>query len=204
MSPIIQALGFGVVTAGVISLATVGFTLQFAITNVFNIALGSQLTLAAFIGYALNSAGVSVWVAMVGAGIFTGCTSVLLNRGIFQPFLRRGTTFFGIIIIGMAFLLIIQYSIQAIWGASFVSYRFNQGAVLDWGPLTFTRTSLIILAGAVVAMAGVQALLTYTRFGKSMRATSVDRELAASCGIRTQRVTDVTWFLSGHSSEWEA
>lgn len=197
MSLVIEAAGFGVVTAGVVALAAVGFTLQFAITNIFNVAVGSQLTLAAFIAYALNRTGVSIWYAMIAAGLFTGVTSVLLNRMIFQPFLRRGTSFFGLVVVGIALLLIIQFSSQAIWGASFVSYQFNAGGVFKWGPLLLNRTSLILLGIAAGTMVAVHLLLTYTRFGKSMRATAADPELASSCGIRIQLVTDATWFLAG-------
>jgi branched-chain amino acid transport system permease protein/neutral amino acid transport system permease protein len=171
--------------------------MQFAITNIFNIAMGSQLTLAAFIGYEVNHAGATIWLAMAIAGLFTGVTSVLLNRGLFQPFLRRGTTFFGILVVGIALLLILQYTAQAIWGPSFFSYTFSQGAQLQWGSLTFTRAQLVILGISVVAMGGVHALLAHTRFGKAMRATASDSDLASSCGIRTELVTDVTWFVSG-------
>jgi branched-subunit amino acid ABC-type transport system permease component len=38
-------------------------------------------------------------------------------------------------------------------------------------------------------------LLQYTKIGKAMRATSTNRDLARACGIDTERVTAVVWFI---------
>ena len=40
MSQIILSLGFGLVTASILALGAVGFTLQFGATNLFNLAFG--------------------------------------------------------------------------------------------------------------------------------------------------------------------
>ena len=42
MSVFVASIGFGLVTAAVLSLAAVGFTLQFAVTNVLNLAYGGS------------------------------------------------------------------------------------------------------------------------------------------------------------------
>ena len=60
MSLLIESVGFGLITAAVLAIASVGFTLQFAVTNVLNLAFAAVMTAGAFIAYAVNSAGVSV------------------------------------------------------------------------------------------------------------------------------------------------
>jgi branched-subunit amino acid ABC-type transport system permease component len=40
-------------------------------------------------------------------------------------------------------------------------------------------------------------MLAYTKFGKSLRATSNNSDLALACGINTGRVITQTWFVSG-------
>jgi len=57
MSVVISSVGFGLVTAAVLALASVGFTLQFAVTNVLNLAYGGVMIVAAYAAYALNNAG---------------------------------------------------------------------------------------------------------------------------------------------------
>ena len=40
-------------------------------------------------------------------------------------------------------------------------------------------------------------MLTYTKFGKSLRATSNNIDLAKACGIDSDRVISMTWFIAG-------
>ncbi len=60
------SFGFGLVTAAVLALASVGFTLQFAVTNVLNLAYGGVMIVSAYAAYGLNHAGVSIWVSAFG------------------------------------------------------------------------------------------------------------------------------------------
>jgi branched-chain amino acid transport system permease protein/neutral amino acid transport system permease protein len=46
-------------------------------------------------------------------------------------------------------------------------------------------------------MLALHLLLTQTTLGRAMRATASNRILAQSCGINTNRVSDIAWFLSG-------
>ena len=55
MPTLISALGFGCVTAAILAIAAVGFTLQFSVTNVLNLAFGSVMTTCGFVAYAVNS-----------------------------------------------------------------------------------------------------------------------------------------------------
>ena len=67
MSLFLASLGFGLVTAAVLAIAAVGFTMQFAVTDVLNLAYGGVMIAGAFVAYALNQAGVNVWIAMLAA-----------------------------------------------------------------------------------------------------------------------------------------
>jgi branched-subunit amino acid ABC-type transport system permease component len=86
MSVVVASIGFGLVTAAVLALASVGFTLQFAVTNVLNLAYGGVMIVAAYAAYALNNAGIDIWLAAI-AGIAAGAVaSVLLNSVVYTPF----------------------------------------------------------------------------------------------------------------------
>ena len=73
MSVFIASIGFGLVTAAVLALASVGFTLQFAVTNVLNLAYGGVMIVAAYAAYALNERGVNVWIAAPAAILSARC-----------------------------------------------------------------------------------------------------------------------------------
>jgi branched-subunit amino acid ABC-type transport system permease component len=197
MNTIVPAIGFGIVTASILAVAGVGFTLQFGVTNILNLAYGDIMTAAAFIAYLVTSAGLSVWLALVTGAAFGSVFSVLLNRSIYTPFVRRGTRLFGMIIVTIAISLIVQNGLLAIFGASFFSLKMPHPSSVHIAGMVFTTVQLAIIAIAVVAMLLIHLLLRYTKLGKAMRATAADPDLARNCGIATDRVIDLAWAISG-------
>ncbi len=196
MGLILAAVGFGVITASILALAGVGFTLQFGVTNVLNLAFGSTMTAAAFVAYVVSQSAPLV-VAVAAGGAFGAVFSVLVNRFVFMPFIHRGTRLFGMIIVTLSMGLVVQYSLQAIFGASFFSLPDIGGPTFHLGSFAITGPQVGILGLGLVAMACVHVLLRYTTLGKAMRATATNSDLARSCGIATDRVIDVAWAISG-------
>jgi branched-subunit amino acid ABC-type transport system permease component len=197
VNTIVPAIGFGIVTASILAVAGVGFTLQFGVTNILNLAYGDIMTAAAFVAYLLTSAGFSVWLALVAGAVFGSVFSVLLNRCIYTPFVGRGTRLFGMTIVTIAVSLILQNGLLAIFGANFFSLKMPRPTSVHIAGMTFTTDQLAIIAIAVVAMLLIHLLLRYTKLGKAMRATAADPDLARNCGIATDRVIDLAWAISG-------
>ena len=197
MNTIVPAIGFGIVTASILAVAGVGFTLQFGVTNILNLAYGDIMTAAAFVAYLVTSAGLSVWLALVAGAAFGSVFSVLLNRCIYTPFVRRGTRLLGMIIVTIAVSLMVQNGLLAIFGANFFSLQMPRPSSVHIAGMVFTTVQLAIIAIAVVAMLLIHLLLRYTKLGKAMRATAADPDLARNCGIATDRVIDLAWAISG-------
>ncbi len=197
MSLFLSSVGFGLVTASVLAIASVGFTLQFAVTDVLNLAYGAVMIFAAFVAYLLNSRGISVWLALPVAMAAASLLSVLLNSAVYTPFQRRGSAPITMVIVSLGMTLIIEFGVQALAGGTAVSYQMSNGPTVAAGGFTLTLVQIIIMAVAVLVMLGVHLLLRYTKLGKAMRATSANRDLARSCGIRTSRVITAAWALTG-------
>lgn len=197
MSLFLASVGFGLVTASVLAIASVGFTLQFAVTDVLNLAYGAVMIFSAFVAYLLNSHGISVWLGLVVAMAAGSLLSVLLNVGVYTPFQRRGSAPITMVVVSLGMTLIIEFGVQALAGGTAVSYRMSNGPTFGAGGLTLTLVQLIIMILAVLVMLGVHVLLRYTKLGKAMRATSANRDLARNCGIRTSRVITSTWAVTG-------
>jgi len=197
MSLFVASIGFGLVTASVLAIASVGFTLQFGVTDVLNLAYGAIMIFGAYIAYAVNAAGASVWLGLIAAVVACSLVSVLLNIGVYTPFQRRGTAPITMVIVSLGMTLIIEFGVQAVSGGTAVSYTMGNGPTLQGGGLDLTGVQIGIMVLAVLVMAGVHGLLRYTRLGKAMRATAANGSLARNCGIRTARVITITWALTG-------
>jgi len=197
MSIFLASVGFGLVTASVLAIAAVGFTLQFGVTDVLNLAYGAVMIAGAFLAYLLNSHGVNIWIGLVAAVAACAAGSVLLNAGVYAPFQRRGTAPITMVIVSLGMTLIIEFGVQAIAGGTSVSYTMSQGPSVTADGFTLTAVQFAVIGLSLLVMAGTHALLRYTRLGKAMRATAANRTLARNCGIRTGRVITATWAITG-------
>lgn len=190
-------IGFGLVTASVLSLSAVGATLQMGVTNIINVAYAAIITLGGFVAYWLSQAGANVWVALFVGGLVGAVASVMQNRFVFVPYLRRGSQHFELVMVSLAVALIIEFVLAGITQSQTFVFVMDQGQTLKWGGLTLTTSQLYVIGIAVVLMLALHLLLGRTRLGKAMRATASNASLAKNCGIRTKRTVDWAWLLSG-------
>jgi branched-subunit amino acid ABC-type transport system permease component len=197
MDIVVEAVGFGLVTASVAAIAAVGFTLQYAISGILNLAYGEVMTVAAFAGFAAQTAGAPLAASLLAGAVTGAIISTSVNRWVYQPFVRRGTGLFGTIIVTVAVSLILQNVILALAGTDYRDYTPDSGGLVHVAGMVFTKSQLAIIGLAAGVMVAIHALLHLTKFGKSMRATAVNPRLARSCGIRTNWVRDATWLISG-------
>ena len=181
----------------VIAIGAVGFTMQFGITNLINLAFGDIMISSAFASYALNHRGVSIWLALLAGAAWGAAFSFLLNRFVYAPFQRRGTPLIGMVIVSLAIGIMTSNVLLAFVGSDNVSYVQSPGSTIRLGGIVLTQEQLLIIGLAVLLMLAVHALLTYTRLGKAMRATAANPTLARNCGIPTSRVVDAVWLITG-------
>jgi len=195
---LLNSIGFGLVTASVIAIGAVGLTLQFGITNFVNFAYGELLTLGAYVGYYCTVVlHLNLAIAILAAIVVTGALAVVLNEVIFTPFIKTKARLFIMLIVTIGVSLILQNAYQIAFGTNFYRYNVTGNSSHSLGPFLLTTTQLLIIGLAVIALAGLQGLLRYTRLGKSMRAMSDSAELAEASGLNTRMITRTAWFLSG-------
>jgi branched-subunit amino acid ABC-type transport system permease component len=191
------SVGFGLVSAAILALAAVGFTLQFGVTNILNLAFGSTMTLSAFIAYLANQAGVNVWAAVPVGGVAGAVASVVIGRAVYAPFRRRGLSLFAMIMVALAMEVVIQHGIELTWGTGNYTYKMPFTRSFHVVGMVFSTDQLYVIALAVGAMLGVHVLLRYTAIGKALRAIACSPQRARECGIPVERMTDFAWALSG-------
>lgn len=194
----LHAIGFGLVTASILALASVGLTIQFGVTNYINFAYGELLTFGAYFAWITNTQyGWNIWVSLLVGALLVGVVAMILNVLILQPFIRRQYPILFMLVITFGLSLILSNVILAIWGGDFRRYNVPADTQYTIGPFLFTGQQLIIIGVAIVAMLAIHVLLTYTKIGKAMRAMSDNATLARNCGINTTLITNFTWLLSG-------
>ncbi|KJE76075.1 branched-chain amino acid ABC transporter permease [Ferrimicrobium acidiphilum] len=190
--------GFGIVTAAVLALASVGLSLQFGVTNYVNFAYGAYLAVGMYVTYTCTVSFHLPFLlgALIGV-LMSGVVAVVVDVLVLERFVKRGTTGFFLLIVTFGLQLILLNLAQAIWGVGFDRYSIAQGKPLTIGPFSVTAAQLEVIGVAIVALGLVHLLLTRSRLGKAMRAMSDNKMLAQTSGIDINATTLWTWFLTG-------
>jgi branched-subunit amino acid ABC-type transport system permease component len=192
------SIGFGLVTASILALGAVGFTLQFGVTNLFNLAYGEVMTLSAFVGYVVHIKwGASIWVAMLAGGFAGAIASALINRLIYLPFMRRGATQFVMVMVTVGVAIVVRNMTLVAAHENFYGYQLPPQKSVHIFGMIFSPRQLMIIGIAAACLLSLHLLFKFTRVGKAMRATSDDATLARGCGISTTRIVNFAWLASG-------
>lgn len=193
----VQAIGFGIVTASITAIGAMGFTIQFGLTNVLNIAYGITMTLGAYAALVVNDTGANPWLGVLAACVVGAAVTIAIGKGVFPFYARRGLGLVQIVMLTLGLSLIIQFAVAAVSQGGLYQFSFPSGSSLHIGPAVLTTTQVIIVAIAAGCYGSLTALLRLTRLGKALRAMSVEPRLARACGIPTSRIVNFTWLLSG-------
>ena len=197
MNEILLTLGFGLVTAAILSLSAVAFTLEYAVTNVANLAHGEILTVGAYAAYVILQVTGNVLLSALGASLAGGILALAMQTLIIDRFIRSGVGTMTIFIATLGVSFVIQNILVIIFGAANVAYTIPQSAPHQVGPFLWTSTEEEILLSALAITAALYIIITYTKFGKALRAVFQNRSLARVTGINAQLVGAATWFLAG-------
>jgi branched-chain amino acid transport system permease protein len=176
----------------------------YGILKLLNFAHGDVFMVGSFIGFGVlqllggsKDPVFSIYLVLVlvtlAAMAGTAVLGVAIERFAYRP-LRDAPRIAPLIsALGVSFFL--AYSMQLMFGAQFRDYDtfgmangdlFFKG--IDIWDVKVSLVRIIVIVAAFVLMFVLWLLVTRTKTGKAMRATSIDREAAAMMGIDIDRV----------------
>lgn len=198
MNQLLTIVLFGTYTGALLSIGSVGFSMQFGVTNVLNIAFGSILTAAMFIEYWVLGSSASLPIVIPVAAVAGAAMSFVLGRVIVASYVKRGTNLFGMAMVTIAVGIVIQFTLEAIQGPTLYAYSYGaHTSNVNIGSVTMSVLQLVVIGCAVALMVIVHVVLHYTNLGLAMRATAANASLSRACGISTTRVRNAAWLISG-------
>ncbi len=204
MDTFIQLTLNGLTLGSVYALIALGYSLVYGILKLLNFAHGDVFMVGSFVGYgALQLLGgttnpkVPIWLLLIlitlAAMVACAVLGVAIERFAYRP-LRNAPRIAPLIsALGVSFFL--AYSVQLMFGSQqrdYDAFSLGEGTLFfsgfDIGNVRIPLLRIIIIVSAFVLMVALWLLVTKTRIGKAMRATSYDREAAAMMGINIDRV----------------
>ena len=178
-----------------LTLVAVGLSAVYALVKFPNVAHVQYATLGAFFTMGGQKLGLSFPAAMLISCMLTGTFSVLLNSLIFTRLLRAGP---AIAMIGsLAVSMVIVAVILGCAGSRPLRYAMDITQPIIIGGARVAHAQLYSIAAAITLLMGFALVLYRTGVGRSMRALSANRSLAAATGIDAAAITNLITFTSG-------
>lgn len=193
LGTLISQTANGLVLGFVYVLIAVGLSITFGLLGIINFAHGAFFALGAYAAYQLVQ--MFGWPAVVFAPLLVGAVGmvveVLLIRRLYgkEPLLSLIVTF--------ALSLLIEALIRFFWGADgkpFNAPPFFSG-VVEIGPLLITNYRVAVLVATSFSLVALWAFLSYTPYGRILRAGGRDPEMVEMLGINLQRVQTAVFGL---------
>jgi len=177
--------------AAFLFLISSGLTLVFGVLNILNFAHGSLYMLGAYFIFwiTVHIAGPQVFfLALFAAPLGVALIAMLIEMGLLRRIYIQEEIYQ--LLLTYSLVLIIDDLAKIVFGAGYKSVskpEFLSGSVSFLGGIVPVYTILVLTMAPALAV-GMWYLLCRTRFGKVVRATSSDREMADALGINMNRL----------------
>ena len=182
----------GVLLGGLYAMFAVGLSLSVGVMRFVNIAHGDLIVLVSFLLLTLTTRlGLSVIAATAIVIPITFVGGYLLQRLLLQRVLSRNNNVLAIVLVTFGLSIIIQYSLQGIYGADtrlVWGGGIQTATIIVGGGVNIGVLPLTIFIAAIVLVSTLDLLLYRTRLGARIRAVSDDIGSANLIGLPSARI----------------
>ncbi|CAI1920115.1 LIV-I protein H [Serratia quinivorans] len=213
MDTLVQQTVNGLMLGSIYALIALGYTMVYGILRIINFAHGDVLMVGAL--SALSTLGVlqhhfpglSPYVMLFLAALVAMAVCALVSMSIERLAYRRlrNAPRLAPLISGIGVSLLLQTLAMLIWSRNPLMFpqllpmspiALTQGSA-GHAPAVITGTGIATLGVAVLVMVGLLLLVEYSRFGRAMRATAENPQVASLMGIDPNRIIILTFALGG-------
>ena len=205
----------GIIFGSVIALGAIGLTLVYGILKLGNFAHGDYMAFGAYVAFFIVDGllprvgiegaglgpftfGVPVIVALPLSAIVVAAGAIALDVLIYRRLRDRGASTAILMMASLGVAIAIRGLVQLIWTGDTQHYPRESRQVFHLPmEVRIHPDGVFVAVVATLLVALVYILLTYTKIGKAMRATSDNPTLARVTGINTKHVIWWTWAFGG-------
>jgi branched-chain amino acid transport system permease protein len=184
-----------VIAGSVYALVASGLTFIYATSRIFHLAHGVVIVFGA---YAFHwSWIVEGWHPFLAA-LLSVCVSVaigfFMNEFIYEQQRKRKAKKLAYLISTIALLMLGTSVILLVFDSSLKSFGV-QTTVYRFDDLNITLMQIILIVVSTFLLLALAAIVKYTRFGKAMRATADNEEVAMIMGVKTRNVRRLSFAI---------
>ena len=196
---LIRTLIYGLMTGGLYAVVAMGFSVQYGVARVINIAHGEFIMVGAFVTYTLYTGfGINPLLSLAISGPLFFLLGFLIHRTLFTSLRTKapsqGAYEGNSLLAAFGLLFVVQNIALLTWGGAMKSYSYLFTGV-NIGGIIFLANRMVVLAVALVICVSFYFFLARTRLGKAIRAAAQDPATAELMGININRVLAICFGL---------
>lgn len=199
-----QALVDTLSLGAVYGLFAFGLSLAWGVMNLLNLAHGAVFMLGAYTAYRISTAvDLQLLVLLPIVMVVTALLSLAIDVLVFRPLRNRVATpreaEFGMLVasVGIAAVPILLVERATRGSPVFIPPSVYQIEVYRFWGIRVTNLQILMVLLTLVLAGGLVAGLRYSRYGRALRAVSVDPDTAQLLGVHANRMFAVTMLVSG-------
>jgi len=200
MTPLIQSIVSGIFVGAIYGLAALGLSLAFGVLKVLNVAHGELIMLGGYGTFFMFSLlGVDPFLSMAAVFAMLVVFGLLLHALLFSHIvkLKEENRIKNSMLIGFGLTLVLHTAAVKLFTADDRSiFTGYSGEILQIGDIRLPVVRLAGLAIAIIAVIALEYFLNRTYWGKALRATSENWDIASLTGININRVYFVAFGLA--------
>lgn len=195
MEIILQPLMNGIMTGGTYALLAVGTTIIFGVMRMVNFANGSIFMIGMyFTWWVWSLLGWSIYALIPFVVILMAIVAYISFKTSIAPILLKDRSSVIIVTVGLSYVL--QNLATIIFGATPLNVPSDlRYASLVIGNVALPWLRILAFLAALVLTIGLNIVISKTSYGRCMRATSENTEIAEMLGINTKRIFATSWIL---------
>ncbi|MFC2023958.1 branched-chain amino acid ABC transporter permease [Chloroflexota bacterium] len=182
----------GIMMGGIYALVAIGLNIQWGVARVLNVSHSEFIMLGAFgslFMYLIFGISPLISLAIFSPAMFG--IGILIHRFLFRRLIKISESKLqyevGSLLAAYGLMFVISNSATLAWGARQQAYSYLANTIDLFGAL-FAANRLVALGFSLGLSAVIYVLISRTRFGKALRATSIDIDTARLMGVDVYRV----------------
>ena len=179
----------GLITGSIYALLAVGYSLVFSVSGALNLAQGAFVALGALVMYSfMNSAHLPIVAAFLASLCVVGAAVGIIEWVVIRRAVTRISHASLLMMMG-GLLTAFEGAAYLIWGANpFAFNQFSGAQPVNLGQLSIPTQGFWVIGAMLASVVALSWLLSRSRWGRGLRATSENMTAARLMGVPVDRM----------------
>ncbi len=192
---VLQLLINAIIAGSVYALVASGLTFIYATSRIFHLAHGVVIVLGSYaFHFGWIQQGWHPALAVLLSVVISVVCGLIMNEVVYEVQRRRKAKRLAYLVSTIALLMLGNSLVLLLFGSSLQSFGV-QTHVFRIDGMNITLLQTILIALSIFLLLGLAWLVKYTKFGKAMRATADNEEVAEIMGVQTRNIRRLSFAI---------